>query len=118
MGLTYGFAVMQGERRCPFCCRNKREMVGEGDGQHEKHQWCTGVSRRTGEPSCDATPLHHRQRCRVAHLHLDSLYKALSRHLLGTQADAGDSLVIVDFYGHWCGACRALYPKVGPTAAA
>lgn len=28
------------------------------------------------------------------------------------QADAGDNLVIVDFYGHWCGACRALYPKV------
>lgn len=31
------------------------------------------------------------------------------------QADAGDSLVIVDFYGHWCGACRALYPKVRST---
>ncbi|CAN6327090.1 unnamed protein product [Urochloa humidicola] len=25
--------------------------------------------------------------------------------------DAGDSLVIVEFYGTWCGSCRALFPR-------
>jgi len=26
--------------------------------------------------------------------------------------DAGDRLVIVEFYGTWCGSCRALFPRV------
>ncbi|CAN6327089.1 unnamed protein product [Urochloa humidicola] len=26
--------------------------------------------------------------------------------------DAGDSLVIVEFYGTWCGSCRALFPRL------
>eukprot|EP00878_Enallax_costatus_P000682 GHUV01000789.1.p1 GENE.GHUV01000789.1~~GHUV01000789.1.p1 ORF type:complete len:243 (+),score=42.63 GHUV01000789.1:2297-3025(+) len=34
------------------------------------------------------------------------------QELVDALADAGDSLVIVDFYGHWCGACKALYPKL------
>lgn len=27
-------------------------------------------------------------------------------------SEAGDKLVIVEFYGTWCASCRALYPKV------
>lgn len=34
------------------------------------------------------------------------------QELVDALADAADSLVIVDFYGPWCGACRALYPKL------
>ncbi|KAJ0673448.1 putative Thioredoxin domain-containing protein [Helianthus annuus] len=30
-------------------------------------------------------------------------------HALG---EAGDKLVIVEFYGTWCASCRALFPKV------
>lgn len=27
-------------------------------------------------------------------------------------SEAGDKLVIVEFYGTWCASCRALYPRV------
>ncbi|RLN29022.1 hypothetical protein C2845_PM05G26430 [Panicum miliaceum] len=30
--------------------------------------------------------------------------------------DAGDRLVIVEFYGTWCGSCRALFPRLCRTA--
>lgn len=26
--------------------------------------------------------------------------------------EANDKLVVVEFYGTWCGSCRALFPKV------
>ena len=32
-------------------------------------------------------------------------------NLLNELRDAGDALVIVDVYGSWCGACRAVFPK-------
>lgn len=28
------------------------------------------------------------------------------------QTEAGDQLVLVDFYAKWCVACRAIYPEV------
>ncbi|KAG9455711.1 hypothetical protein H6P81_000219 [Aristolochia fimbriata] len=31
-------------------------------------------------------------------------------------SEAGDRLVIVEFYGTWCGSCRALFPKLCRTA--
>lgn len=31
---------------------------------------------------------------------------------LSALSQAGDRLVIVEFYGTWCASCRALFPKV------
>lgn len=35
-----------------------------------------------------------------------------AQEFLDALRDAGDKLVIVEFYGTWCGSCRALFPKV------
>lgn len=35
-----------------------------------------------------------------------------TKELLDALSQAGDRLVIVEFYGTWCASCRALFPKV------
>lgn len=37
-----------------------------------------------------------------------------TQEFLGALSEAGDRLVIVEFYGTWCASCRALFPKVTP----
>lgn len=37
-----------------------------------------------------------------------------TQEFLGALSQAGDKLVIVEFYGTWCASCRALFPKVVP----
>ena len=35
-----------------------------------------------------------------------------TEEFISALSSAGEQLVIVDFYGTWCGSCRALFPKV------
>lgn len=35
-----------------------------------------------------------------------------TQDFLNALSQAGERLVIVEFYGTWCGSCRALFPKV------
>lgn len=35
-----------------------------------------------------------------------------TQELLNALSEAGDRLVLVEFYGTWCASCRALFPKV------
>ena len=35
-----------------------------------------------------------------------------TQEILSALSQAGDRLVIVEFYGTWCASCRALFPKV------
>ncbi|KAL5768642.1 hypothetical protein ACOSQ2_015425 [Xanthoceras sorbifolium] len=39
-----------------------------------------------------------------------------TQEFLGALNQAGDRLVIVEFYGTWCASCRALFPKLCRTA--
>ncbi|XP_004513104.1 thioredoxin-like 2, chloroplastic [Cicer arietinum] len=39
-----------------------------------------------------------------------------TQEFLNALSQAGDRLVIVDFYGTWCASCRGLYPKLCRTA--
>ncbi|THG05291.1 hypothetical protein TEA_002310 [Camellia sinensis var. sinensis] len=40
-----------------------------------------------------------------------------TQEFLSALSQAGDKLVIVEFYGTWCASCRALFPKLCKTAA-
>lgn len=39
-----------------------------------------------------------------------------TQELLGALSQAGERLVIVEFYGTWCASCRSLFPKLCKTA--
>ncbi|XP_010262166.1 PREDICTED: thioredoxin-like 2, chloroplastic [Nelumbo nucifera] len=39
-----------------------------------------------------------------------------TQEFLSALSEAGDKLVIVEFYGSWCASCRALFPKLCKTA--
>ncbi|KAM0932481.1 putative peptide-N(4)-(N-acetyl-beta-glucosaminyl)asparagine amidase [Dioscorea sansibarensis] len=39
-----------------------------------------------------------------------------TQEFIDVLSKAGDRLVIVEFYGTWCGSCRALFPKLCKTA--
>uniref|UniRef100_A0A5B6ZEA6 Thioredoxin domain-containing protein n=1 Tax=Davidia involucrata TaxID=16924 RepID=A0A5B6ZEA6_DAVIN len=40
-----------------------------------------------------------------------------TQEFLSALSQAGDRLIIVEFYGTWCASCRALFPKLCKTAA-
>lgn len=35
-----------------------------------------------------------------------------TQEFLSALSEAGDRLIVVEFYGTWCASCKALFPKV------